>query len=66
MKRAALNNLRRQRRENVRLPRARDSGNAKPSAIVEEDLLLGGTRGKEHISLQLNFLDNYVTVSLPQ
>lgn len=41
-----LNDLRRQRREDVRLARAGDSGNAEPSAGVAEDVLLGGTGGE--------------------
>ena len=44
--RAALNDLRRQRREDMRLPRARDGGNAQPPAIIAEDVLLGGTRSE--------------------
>ncbi len=41
-----VNDLRRQCREDVRLARARDGGNAQPPACVAEDVLLGGSRGE--------------------
>ena len=44
--RTALNDLRRQRGEDVRLARTRDSGNTEAPAVVAEDILLGGTRGE--------------------
>ena len=46
-----VNDLRRERRENVRLARARYSGNTKPPATVAEDVLLGGSRGEGQIDL---------------
>ena len=44
--RTAVNDLRRHRREDVRLARARHRGNAKTSACVAEDVLLGGARSE--------------------
>lgn len=44
--RAAVNDLRRQRGEDMRLARARDSSNTQPPAVVAEDVLLGGSRSK--------------------
>lgn len=46
-----VNDLRRKCREDVRLARARDGGNAQLPACVAEDVLLGGSRdeGRCHV-----------------
>ena len=46
LQRAAVNDLRREGRENMRLACARHRGNTQPPASVAEDILLGGSRGE--------------------